>query len=69
MKINNFPPKKPLPSTRGEDRFGGLKPFEFHFAPDDVKDENKWGPIMQKSQDIDPPQTDNFEQIFIKGPS
>lgn len=66
VRINNFPPKKPLPSTRAEDRFGGLKPFEFHFAPDEMKDELKWGPALQKNQDIDPPQSDPVDYVKVQ---
>jgi hypothetical protein len=59
-----------LPSARAEERFGGLKPFEFHFAPDEMKDEikvePKWGPALQKNQDIDPPQKESFDLMFVK---
>ena len=38
-----------MPTTKADDRFGGLKPFEFHFVPDYSKDDQKWGPALQKN--------------------
>jgi hypothetical protein len=47
--------KKPIPVQKSSnDRFGGLKPFEFHFVPDEMK-ENGWvGQGPARNQDVEP---------------
>ena len=60
----NLPQKKVLPAQKpSDDRFGGLKPFEFHHLPDEMKDEWAGFVAVQRNQDSDPPEN-NF--AFLK---
>lgn len=41
---NNLPPPKQAKVHKStEEHFGGLRPFEFHFIPDEMKDEGWLG--------------------------